>query len=66
MMGAASAFVALGLGQLASAPDAHADDFDMLIDQVLNAMTSFLEMGSVSTVLGSQTDTELISWLNSL
>lgn len=66
MTGAASAFVALGLGQLASAPDAHADDFDMLIDQVLNAMTSFLEMGSVSTVLGSQADTELVSWLNSL
>ncbi|UVO12408.1 phosphoesterase [Mycobacterium sp. SVM_VP21] len=66
MTGAASAFIALGLGQLAAAPDAHADDFDMLIDQVLNAMTSFLEMGSVSTVLGSQTDTELVSWLGSL
>lgn len=66
MTGAASAFVALGLGQLASAPDAHADDFDMLIDQVLNSMTSFLEMGSVSSVLGPQVDTELISWLGSL
>ncbi|WP_409428438.1 alkaline phosphatase family protein [Mycobacterium sp. SMC-11] len=66
MTGAASAFVALGLGQLASAPDAHADDFDMLIDQVLNAMTSFLEMGSVSTVLGPQVDSELVSWLGSL
>lgn len=66
MTGAVSAFVALGLGQLSSAPDAHADDFDMLIDQVLNSMTSFLELDSVSAVLGSQTDTELISWLNSL
>lgn len=66
MTGAASAFVALGLGQLASAPDAHADDFDMLIDQVLNVMTSFLEMGSVSTVLGPQVDSELVSWLGSL
>ncbi|WP_082133911.1 alkaline phosphatase family protein [Mycolicibacter heraklionensis] len=66
MAGAIGAFAVLGLGQLTSAPDAHADDFDMLIDQVLNAMTSFLEMGSVNTVLGSQTDTELVSWLNSL
>lgn len=66
MAGAIGAFAVLGLGQLASAPDAHADDFDMLIDQVLNAMTSFLEMGSVSTVLGSPLDTELVSWLNSL
>lgn len=66
MAGAIGAFAVLGLGQLTSAPDAHADDFDMLIDQVLNAMTSFLEMGSVSTVLGSPLDTELVSWLNSL
>ncbi|PQM49964.1 phosphoesterase [Mycolicibacter virginiensis] len=66
MTGAASAFVALGLGQLASAPDAHADDFDMLIDQVLNVMTSFLEQDAVSTVLGPQVDSELVSWLGSL
>ncbi|WP_067967383.1 alkaline phosphatase family protein [Mycolicibacter icosiumassiliensis] len=62
----ASAFVTLGLGQLASAADVHADEFDVIVDQVLNSMTDFLEMDSVSTVLGSQLDTSLVSWLGSL
>ncbi len=66
MTGVASAFVTLGLGQLASAADAHADEFDVIVDQVLNSMTGFLEMDSVSTVLGPQLDTELVSWLTSL
>ncbi|MEB3031732.1 alkaline phosphatase family protein [[Mycobacterium] nativiensis] len=64
--GVAGAFMTLGLGQLASAPDAHADEFDVIIDQILNSMTSFLEMGSVSAMLGPQLDTELVSWLGSL
>lgn len=66
MTGAVGAFVALGLGQLAAAQDAHADEFDVIIDQVLNSMTGFLELSSVSTMLGPQLDTELVSWLNSL
>lgn len=64
--GAASVVAALGLAQLASAPAAHADEFDVFIDQLLNAMTSFLEQDSVTTVLGPQLDTELVSWLHSL
>lgn len=66
MASVASAFVTLGLGQLASAADVHADEFDVIVDQVLNSMTDFLEMDSVSTVLGPQLDTSLVSWLGSL
>lgn len=39
LMGAISAFLTLGLGQLANAPKATADEFDVVIDQVLNAIT---------------------------
>lgn len=64
--GAVSAFVGLGLGQLAASPEAHADEFDVIIDEVLSSITSFLEQDSVSAVLGPQLDTELITWLHSL
>jgi len=63
---AISAFLTLGLGQLTSASEARADEFDVIVDQMLNSITGFLEMDSVSTVLGPQVDTELVSWLGSL
>ncbi|WP_409436531.1 alkaline phosphatase family protein [Mycobacterium sp. SMC-14] len=65
MTGTVGAFVAVGLG-LASTPEAHADEFDVIIDQVLNSITGFLEQDSVSAVLGPQLDTELVGWLGSL
>lgn len=66
LTGTVSAFFALGLGQLTSAPAARADEFDVIVDQILNSITGFLEMDSVSTVLGPQLDTELVSWLGGL
>ncbi|MGH3968009.1 MAG: hypothetical protein ACRDTV_07830, partial [Mycobacterium sp.] len=39
LTGAISAFLTLGLGLLANAPKATADVFDVVIDQVLNAIT---------------------------
>lgn len=39
LTGAISAFLTLGLGLLANAPKAKADVFDVVIDQVLNAIT---------------------------
>ena len=36
------AFLTLGLGPLANAPKATADEFDVVIDQVLNAITGSL------------------------
>lgn len=65
MTGAAGAFLVMGIG-LASTPEAHADEFDVIIDQILNSITGFLEQDSVSAVLGPQVDTELVTWLNSL
>jgi hypothetical protein len=65
MTGAISAFVTVGLGQLAT-PEAQADEFDLFIDQVLTSITGFLEQDWVSSALGSQLDTELVSWLSSL
>ena len=38
--GAVSAFLTLGLGALTDAPEAHADGFDVVIDQIFNAITS--------------------------
>lgn len=66
LTGAISAVLTLGLGQLASAPEAQADEFDVIIDQVLTSITGFLEQDSVSSVLGAQVDTELVTWLNGL
>ncbi|WP_343710362.1 alkaline phosphatase family protein [Mycobacterium sp.] len=43
LTGAISAFLTLGLGPLASAPKARADEFDVIIDSVLNAMTGSLD-----------------------
>jgi phosphoesterase family protein len=42
LTGGISAFLALGLGPLASAPEARADEFDAIIDPVLNAITASL------------------------
>ncbi|MGB3332527.1 MAG: alkaline phosphatase family protein [Mycobacterium sp.] len=65
MTAGVGAFLAVGLG-LASTSEAHADEFDLIIDQVLNSITGFLEQDSVSAVLGPQLDTELVGWLGSL
>jgi hypothetical protein len=42
LTGAIGMFLALGLGPLANAPKATADEFDVVIDQVLNAITASL------------------------
>jgi hypothetical protein len=42
LTGAISAFLTLGLGPLANAPKAKADGFDVVIDQVVNAITGSL------------------------
>jgi Phosphoesterase family len=42
LTGAISAFLTLGLGPLANAPKATADGFDVVIDQVVNAITGSL------------------------
>jgi hypothetical protein len=65
MSGAVSAFLTGGLALL-SAPEAQADEFDVMIDQVLTSIIGFLEQDSVSAVLGPQLDTELVTWLNGL
>ncbi|MGB6209059.1 alkaline phosphatase family protein, partial [Mycobacterium sp.] len=48
--GSISAFLTLGLGSLASAPSARADEFDAIIDPVLNAIAGSLaaDVGSVA------------------
>ncbi len=55
LTGAISAFLTLGLGPLANAPKATADGFDVVIDQVVNAITGSL--GDVAA--GSAAVTEL-------
>src|ERR1700733_11933513 len=42
LTGGIGMFLALGLGPLANAPKATADEFDVVIDQVLNAITASL------------------------
>jgi hypothetical protein len=42
LTGAISMFLALGLGPLVNAPKATADEFDVVIDQVLNSITASL------------------------
>ena len=42
LTGAITMFLTLGLGPLANAPKATADEFDVVIDQVLNAITASL------------------------
>src|ERR1700733_3854929 len=42
LTGAISMFLTLGLGSLANAPKATADEFDVVIDQVFNAITASL------------------------
>ena len=80
LTGAVSMFLTLGLGQLANAPKASADEFDVVIDQVLNAITPSLgdlaagsaavpELGSLS--LGAAESTvaaasPVDSWLHVL
>ena len=67
LTGAISMFLTLGLGPLANAPKATADEFDVVIDQVLNAITASLgdmaagtaavpELGSLSSEMGSLSD----------
>jgi len=63
---AISTFLTLGLGSLANAPKAKADGFDVVIDQVLNAITGSLgdvaagsaavpELGSLGSVAAEST-----------
>src|ERR1700722_16109104 len=70
LTGAISMFLTLGLGPLANAPKATADEFDVVIDQVLNAITASLgdmaagsaavpELGSLS--LGATESTAGVS-----
>ena len=49
--GAVSAFLTLGLGALTDAPEAHADGFDVVIDQIFNAITS--SWGDLAGVSGA-------------
>src|SRR6201996_2145904 len=42
LTGAISAFLMLGLGQLANAPKAKADEFDAILDPIINAITGSL------------------------
>ena len=42
LTGAISAFLTFGLGPLAHVPQAKADEFDVVIDQVLNAISGSL------------------------
>src|SRR3984885_5984696 len=42
MGGSAGAFLALGLGPLSTAPAAHADPFDVILDPIINSITSAL------------------------
>ena len=42
MGGSAGAFLALGLGPLANEPAAHADPFDVILDPIINSITSAL------------------------
>lgn len=82
LTGAISAFLAVGLGSLAGAPTARADEFDVIIDQVVNAITGALgdlaagsDAGSVAAAspaaawlqgLEQQVDTALIGWFNQI
>jgi hypothetical protein len=49
LTGAISMFLTLGLGPLANAPKATADEFDVVIDQVLNAITASLGDGAAGS-----------------
>ena len=51
MTAAVSAFLTLGLGALTDAPEAHADAFDVVIDQVFNAISASL--GDLAGVSGA-------------
>jgi hypothetical protein len=70
--GAISAFLTLGLGQLANAPQARADGFDVVIDQVVNAITASLgDMAAGSAAvpemsLGSLSDVGSVAALQGL
>ena len=77
--GAISAFLTLGLGQLAHAPKAKADGFDVVIDQVVNAITGSLGdvaagsaavpelgLGSLSDVGSVAAASQVDAWLQGL
>ena len=51
MTGAVSAFMTLGFGALTQAPKAHADGFDVVIDQIFNAITA--SWGDLAGVSGA-------------
>src|SRR5438270_9792434 len=63
LTGAISAFLALGLVPLANAPKATADEFDVVIDQVFNAITPSLgDVAAGSAAAASPVDV----WLHGL
>src|SRR6201995_733083 len=79
LTGAISAFLTLGLGPLANAPKAKADGFDVVIDQVVNAMTGSLGdlaagsaavpelgLGSLSDVGSGAAASPVDAWLQGL
>jgi hypothetical protein len=53
LTGGISAFLMLGLGPLASLPKANADGFDVVVDQVVNAITASLGDLAAAPDLGS-------------
>ena len=57
LIGSAGAFVAFGLGPLGVAPAAHADEFDVIVDPIISALSSVdpALAADVSTVLGDVT-----------
>ncbi|MFZ0904637.1 MAG: alkaline phosphatase family protein, partial [Mycobacterium sp.] len=54
LTGAICMFLTLGLGPLATAPKATADEFDVVIDQVLNAITASLGDVAAGSAAGSE------------
>jgi hypothetical protein len=56
LTGAISMFLTLGLGPLANAPKATADGFDVVIDQVLNAITASLGDMAAGSAAASPAD----------
>jgi hypothetical protein len=79
LTGAISMFLTLGLGSLANPPKATADEFDVVIDQVLNAITASLgdmaagsaavpevSLGSLSDVGSVAAASPVDAWLQGL
>jgi hypothetical protein len=64
MTGAVSAFLTFGLGPLSNPPKAEADVFDVVIDQVLNAISG--DLGSLSDVGSVAAANPVDAWLQGL